>query len=80
MQELLKDSDREIATASDPEEALSLVRSRPFDLVISEYALHHLPDFWKAVALERMAGFLRPGGTLRLRDLVRGRPGGLDEE
>ena len=36
----------------------------------SRNALHHLPDFWKAVALTRIAGFLAPGGVLRLRDLV----------
>jgi hypothetical protein len=29
-----------------------------------------LPDFWKAIALARIAAFLRPGGVLRLRDLV----------
>ena len=40
------------------------------DLVYSRYALHHLPDFWKAIALTRMAGMLRPGGRLRLWDVV----------
>jgi len=29
-----------------------------------------LPDFWKAVALRRIAAMLAPGGVLRLRDLV----------
>ena len=42
----------------------------PADAVYSRNALHHLPDFWKAVALTRIAGFLAPGGILRLRDLV----------
>lgn len=42
----------------------------PADFICSRNALHHLPDFWKAVALEKMAGVLRPGGVLRLRDLV----------
>ena len=42
----------------------------PADVVYSRNALHHLPDFWKAVALTRIAGVLRPGGILRLRDLV----------
>jgi hypothetical protein len=32
--------------------------------------LQELPDFWKAVALNRIARMLRPGGVLRLRDLV----------
>jgi len=45
-------------------------RGAPADLVYSRYALHHLPDFWKAVALARMAGMLRPGGALRLWDAV----------
>jgi SAM-dependent methyltransferase len=42
----------------------------PADLVYSRNALHHLPDFWKAIALRRMASILRPGGLLRLRDIV----------
>lgn len=42
----------------------------PADLIYSRYALHHLPDFWKAVALSRMAAMLRPGGALRLWDAV----------
>lgn len=40
------------------------------DAVHSRHALHQLPDFWKAVALDRIAGMLRPGGVLRLRDLI----------
>jgi ubiquinone/menaquinone biosynthesis C-methylase UbiE len=35
-----------------------------------QHALHQLPDFWKAVALDRIARMLRPGGILRLRDLI----------
>jgi SAM-dependent methyltransferase len=42
----------------------------PADVVYSRNALHHLPDFWKALALRRLAAVLRPGGILRLRDLV----------
>lgn len=45
-------------------------RGDPADLVYSRNALHHLPDFWKGLALERVAAILRPGGVLRLRDLV----------
>ncbi len=40
------------------------------DLVHSRHALHHLPDFWKAVALDRVARMLKPGGALILRDIV----------
>jgi SAM-dependent methyltransferase len=51
----------------------------PADLVYSRYALHHLPDFWKAIALSRMAGMLRGGGVLRLWDVVYGfDPGDAD--
>lgn len=39
-------------------------------VVYSRNALHHLPDAWKAVALERVARLLRPGGTFVLRDVV----------
>ena len=42
----------------------------PPDAVMSRNALHHLPDFWKALALSRIAQMLRPGGALLLRDLV----------
>jgi SAM-dependent methyltransferase len=44
----------------------------PADLVYSRLALHHLPDFWKARALVRIAEMLRPGGVLRLSDVVYG--------
>lgn len=42
----------------------------PADAVHTRHALHQLPDTWKAVALHRVAGMLRPGGLLRLTDLV----------
>jgi ubiquinone/menaquinone biosynthesis C-methylase UbiE len=45
-------------------------QAEPADLVYSRYALHHLPDFWKVVALRRIRRMLRPGGTLRLWDVV----------
>lgn len=45
-------------------------QGEPADFVYSRNVLHHLPDFWKVVALERVAAMLRPGGVLRLRDLV----------
>ena len=40
------------------------------DFVYSRWALHHIPDFWKAFALRRMRAALRPGGMLRLSDIV----------
>lgn len=42
----------------------------PADAVFTRNALHHLPDFWKGIALNRIHGMLRPGGVLRLQDLV----------
>jgi SAM-dependent methyltransferase len=42
----------------------------PPQLVHSRHALHHLPDFWKGVALARIHDLLAPGGVLVLRDLV----------
>jgi SAM-dependent methyltransferase len=42
----------------------------PADFVYSRNALHHLPDFWKGIALHRVAAALRPGGFFFLRDLV----------
>jgi ubiquinone/menaquinone biosynthesis C-methylase UbiE len=42
----------------------------PVDIVSTRNALHQVPDFWKGIALDRIASFLRPHGVLRLRDLV----------
>ena len=38
--------------------------------VVSQLALHHLPDFWKSRAFKVMAGKLLPKGRLYLRDAV----------
>lgn len=42
----------------------------PLDGVVTQLALHHLPDFWKMQALSAIAERLRPGGRLYLRDVV----------
>jgi SAM-dependent methyltransferase len=42
----------------------------PADFVYSRWALHHLPDFWKALALTRMREILKPGGVFRLTDIA----------
>jgi len=42
----------------------------PADGVYTRNALHQIPDFWKAIALQRISDMLRPGGVLRLRDLI----------
>jgi putative AdoMet-dependent methyltransferase len=45
-------------------------RGEPLDAVVSQFVLHHLPDFWKQVALFRIAGMLKDGGRLYIRDVV----------
>jgi SAM-dependent methyltransferase len=42
----------------------------PVDGVYTRNALHQVPDFWKGIALQRIADMLPPGGVLRLRDLI----------
>ena len=43
---------------------------RPADFVYSRFALHHLPDFWKAIALDRLRRAVAPGAVVRLWDVV----------
>ncbi len=38
------------------------------DFIVSLAALHHLPDFWKAVALKRIYDLLKPEGRFLLGD------------
>lgn len=40
------------------------------DFVVSKFALHHLPDFWKIISLRRIARTLKPAGRLYLQDVV----------
>jgi len=40
------------------------------DCIVATFALHHLPDFWKAIALERMYNMLKPGGQLFIYDAI----------
>jgi ubiquinone/menaquinone biosynthesis C-methylase UbiE len=42
----------------------------PVDFVFCRNALHQVPDFWKGIALRRIHDLLRPGGILRVVDLV----------
>jgi putative AdoMet-dependent methyltransferase len=42
----------------------------PADAMVTNMALHHLPDAWKFVALRQMAQILKPGGKLFLSDVV----------
>jgi len=45
-------------------------RAELVDAISSVTALHHLPDFWKLVGLQRMASMLKPNGRLYLFDVV----------
>ncbi len=45
-------------------------QAESYDLIVSEFTLHHLPDFWKAVAISRIFSALKPGATFYLRDIV----------
>ncbi len=50
-------------------------------MIVSEFTLHHLPDFWKAVALSRIFAALKPGANFYLRDIVFvGMPDGVERD
>ena len=40
------------------------------DIIVSQLAFHHLPDFWKLIALKRIYSMLTKGGKFYLRDVV----------
>lgn len=40
------------------------------DFIVTKSALHHLPDFWKMVALLRIASMLKDDGIFYLRDVI----------
>lgn len=42
----------------------------PLDAIVSQLALHHLPDFWKMIALRRTFEILKDGGRLYIKDVV----------
>ena len=42
----------------------------PADGIVCTLVLHHLPDLWKQVALQKLSQILRPGGKLLLFDVV----------
>lgn len=55
-----------------PIEALDIPPAS-IDLVVSNYALHHLRDPDKAAAIKAAAGWLRPGGRMVIGDMMFGR-------
>jgi ubiquinone/menaquinone biosynthesis C-methylase UbiE len=42
------------------------------DAIVTTFAFHHLPDFWKGIALDRMHSMLKAGGQLYLHDVIIG--------
>src|SRR6195952_489358 len=63
--------DRKVAVRTQPAGMLSFAyQPNSYDLIVSEFTLHHLPDFWKAVALSRIFAALKPGANFYLRDIV----------
>jgi SAM-dependent methyltransferase len=64
-------SDRKARVRPQPAGLLSFAyEPNSYDLIVSEFTLHHLPDFWKAVALSRIFAALKPGANFYLRDIV----------
>lgn len=45
-------------------------KAEPVDAVISSMVLHHLPDFWKEIALKKICSMIKPGGKFFLFDVV----------
>jgi len=45
-------------------------KHEPVDGIVCSLVLHHLPDFWKQIALTRLSQILKPGGRLLLFDVV----------
>lgn len=41
-----------------------------FDIIFTQLALHHLPDFWKSIALKNIYHLLKTGGRFFLKDVV----------
>jgi 2-polyprenyl-3-methyl-5-hydroxy-6-metoxy-1,4-benzoquinol methylase len=63
--------DRKANIRTQPAGLLSFAyQPNSYDLIVSEFTLHHLPDFWKAVAMSRIFNALKPGANFYLRDMV----------
>ncbi len=42
----------------------------PVDAIVTSTAFHHLPDFWKGIALQRLNRMLKTDGRLYMADVV----------
>jgi ubiquinone/menaquinone biosynthesis C-methylase UbiE len=61
-----------VKTVTTPVEALELP-DESLDLVVTNYALHHLRDADKELVIRRCLGWLKPGGRLVIGDMMFGR-------
>lgn len=43
---------------------------KQFNVIVTQLVLHHLPDFWKLIALKNINSMLKPDGKLYLRDVI----------
>jgi tRNA (cmo5U34)-methyltransferase len=69
--EMLEHARRAVPAATFIEGRLEdALPSGPFDLVVSAFAVHHLPSEAKADLFERVAAVLRPSGRFVLCDVV----------
>lgn len=50
----------------------------PVDAAATTFAFHHLPDFWKGIALKRVNKMLKPGGHFYIHDVVLEETGALE--
>jgi 2-polyprenyl-3-methyl-5-hydroxy-6-metoxy-1,4-benzoquinol methylase len=67
----LEARDRKLAIRTQSAGLLSFAyEPSSYDLIVSEFTLHHLPDFWKAVAMSRIYNALKPGACFFMRDIV----------
>jgi ubiquinone/menaquinone biosynthesis C-methylase UbiE len=48
------------------------------DAIVTTFAFHHLPDFWKGIALKRIYRMLKPGGRFYMQDVVIEEPCSLE--
>ncbi len=46
------------------------IEEETVDFITTTFVLHHIPDFWKGVALKRLFKMLKPGGRLYIHDVV----------
>lgn len=50
----------------------------PVDIIVTTLAFHHLPDFWKGIALKRLNALLKPGGQFYMHDVIIEEPDAIE--